>query len=56
MPKYKMYISYARTAIYLVLLSIGIKDKKSFIAGFYMRYNAAGCDSTGWRDSSVCGY
>jgi putative perosamine synthetase len=34
MPKYKIYTSYARTAIYLVLLSIGAKGKKVLLPAF----------------------
>lgn len=34
MPKYKIYTSYARTVIYLVLLSIGAKGKKVLLPAF----------------------
>ena len=34
MPKYKIYTSYARTAIYLALLSIGTKGKKVLLPAF----------------------
>ncbi len=34
MPKYKIYTSYARTAIYLALLSIGVKGKKVLLPAF----------------------
>lgn len=34
MSKYKIYTSYARTAIYLVLLSIGVRGKKILLPAF----------------------